>query len=235
MNRHILRNTHALQPRKLATVDPRSIPSLLASILAPPLCAACDRPCALRDPVCDRCADALARVRPGVALVPGLEQVAYAARYDGVARELVAALKFGRRLQVASVLADALARAVAPLAAGSVVVPVPAAPTRRRRRGFDPAELIAVALAARLGLELAHPLRRDNGPRQVGRRRADRLASPPRIEVSGVAPASALVVDDVLTTGATLAACADALRGAGCLRIRGAAFARALGPGTAAA
>jgi ComF family protein len=209
-------------------VDPRSIPSFLASLLAPPLCAACDRPCALRHPICERCSHALARERPGVAFVPGLEHVAYAARYEGVARELVAALKFGRRLQVAAVLARALAPVVAPVDGDVVAVPVPAAPTRRRRRGFDPAELIAGALAAELGLRIAHPLRRGDGPRQVGRRRADRLASPPRVEAGGSVAASVLLVDDVLTTGATLSACAAALRRGGAGRVCAAAFARAL-------
>jgi ComF family protein len=208
-------------------VDSRFIPSLLASLVAPPLCAACDRPCALREPICGRCADALARERAGVALVAGLEPVAYAAPYDGVARELVAALKFGRRLQLAAVMARALAAAVS-VPGEAVVVAVPAAPMRRRRRGFDPAELIASALAAELGLALARPLRRADGPRQVGRHRADRLASPPRVEAVVPVSHSALVVDDVLTTGATLRSCADALRRAGARRVRGAAFARAL-------
>jgi predicted amidophosphoribosyltransferase len=69
-------------------------------------------------------------------------------------------------------------------------------------------------------------LRRVGAGRQVGRRRADRLGRPPRIEIKGPVPRSVLLVDDVLTTGATISACARALRGAGALRIVAITFSR---------
>ena len=71
-------------------------------------------------------------------------------------------------------------------------------------------------------------LRRLGGSRQVGRRRAERLGRPPRIEAHGAAPRSVLLVDDVLTTGATISACARALRGAGAARVVAVTFARRL-------
>jgi competence protein ComFC len=167
---------------------------------------------------------------PGaVAIVPGVGEVAWAAPYEGVARELIAALKFRARLTLVRPLAAAIAAALPPIGAEWSVVAVPAAPGRRRRRGFDPAELLAAALAAALGLELAAPLRRSNGPRQVGRRRRERLAAPPGFRAVVTGPRRALLVDDVLTTGATLRSCALALRVAGCVETRGAVFARALG------
>ncbi|MGV1050451.1 MAG: ComF family protein, partial [Solirubrobacterales bacterium] len=69
--------------------------------------------------------------------------------------------------------------------------------------------------------------RRGSG-RQVGRRRAERLAHPPRIRATGAAPRSVMLVDDVLTTGATLSACARALRAAGATRVVAVTFARRL-------
>ncbi len=89
---------------------------------------------------------------------------------------------------------------------------VPAAPSRSLRRGFDPAEEIAARLAAVTGLPAA-PLRRANARPQVGRSRSARLSDPPRVwAVGGVS--TVLLLDDVQTTGATLRACAEALRGA---------------------
>jgi predicted amidophosphoribosyltransferase len=96
---------------------------------------------------------------------------------------------------------------------------VPPAPRRLRRRGFDPAHEIARALATLRGLPLAECLRREDGPRQVGRPRAERTSRPPRVHLSGPAPARAILVDDVWTTGATLIACARALREGGSTHI----------------
>ena len=84
------------------------------------------------------------------------------------------------------------------------IVPVPPAPPRLRRRGFDPAGELAAALAERLEAPLEPCLARRGGGRQVGRRRAERVGHPPRIHAARPAPRSVLLVDDVLTTGATL-------------------------------
>ena len=108
------------------------------------------------------------------------------------------------------------------------VVPVPTARARSARRGFDPAGELAAALADRAGLRLRPCLARRGAGRQVGRRRAERVGRPPRIHASGEAPRSALLVDDVLTTGSTLAAAARALRDAGAVRVVAITFARRL-------
>ncbi|HEX5375455.1 MAG TPA: phosphoribosyltransferase family protein, partial [Solirubrobacterales bacterium] len=82
--------------------------------------------------------------------------------------------------------------------------------------------------AAGTELPLAACLRRSGGGRQVGRRRADRLGHPPQVHVRGEVPRSVLLVDDVLTTGATLSACARALRSAGAVRVVAITFTRRL-------
>jgi predicted amidophosphoribosyltransferase len=151
--------------------------------------------------------------------VPGLDEIWSAAPYEGAARHLVAALKFGSRIVLAEEAAALIVeRAPADFLDGGIV-PVPPAPLRRRRRGFDAAEAIAVALTRATGLPLARCLARTQGRRQVGRRRAERLADPPSVRAVSPVPMQALLVDDVTTTGATLAACAQALRAAGTTRV----------------
>jgi competence protein ComFC len=163
--------------------------------------------------------------------VAGLDAAWSAAPYEGVPRELVAALKFRRLMPLARRAAEAIASgAPAGLVAGDLV-PVPPAPWRMRARGIDAAEEIAVALARLNGATLARCLARADGPRQVGRPRSERLADPPRVKLIGAAPRMAVLVDDVATTGATLSACARALRAGGALRVVGITFARSLGPG----
>jgi len=145
-----------------------------------------------------------------------------------VARDLVTALKFRRLLPVAGLMAERIQwLAPASLLSGAIV-PVPTATLRSLRRGFDPAAEIAVALAERTGVPLSGCLGRTGGGRQVGRRRADRLGHPPRVHLRGEVPRSVLLVDDVLTTGATLSACAKALRGAGAVRVCAVTFTRRL-------
>ena len=108
------------------------------------------------------------------------------------------------------------------------IVPVPTAPLRTMARGFDPAAELAGALAEKTGLPLSACLARSGIGRQLGKRRAQRIGHPPRIRTIGEVPRSVLLIDDVLTTGATLSACAQALRSAGSVRIAAITFARRL-------
>lgn len=220
----------------------------LRAALAPPACAACRAPLVAADAILCRGCRAelpwLPAARCPRCGLPGrcgdrcpARAAAYAAAwapvaYDGPARALVAALKFRGALPVAELMAAQIA-AGAPraLLAGATVVPVPAHPARRRARGFDQSARIAAALAARTGLPLAPCLRRAGAPtRQLGASRAARLAAARRlaIAVAGRPPARALLVDDVHTTGATLDACARALRAAGSADVAAVAYARAL-------
>ena len=201
------------------------MPRRLLALIAPPLCAVCGRDCG-HGPFCAGCARAIATAPPQPFAVPGIDQALAAAPYDGVARGLIAALKFGRRVALADAAAVAIQSRLDPFVSGTVV-PVPADPWRRRIRGFDPAKLIAESLARRLELPLSECLSRRHAARQVGKARVERLASAPSITVRPPVPTRPILVDDVTTTGATLAECARALRHAGSLEILALTFARA--------
>ena len=201
----------------------------VVSCLVPPLCAACGRASRPDAVLCTRCSRRLGEAEPLSGGGPsGLDRAWSAAAHEGVARDLVVALKFRRLLPVAGEMAGRIARLAPPSVLSGAIVPVPTAPLRTLGRGFDPATELAAALAELAGLEISPCLARSGAGRQVGRRRSQRIGRPPRLRLCGEAPPSALLVDDVLTTGATLSACAGALRRAGAIRVAAITFTRRL-------
>jgi predicted amidophosphoribosyltransferase len=134
--------------------------------------------------------------------------------YDGrAARELVARIKYRNHRSALDGLAAAMAGSV--VTAPDVVTWAPTTVERRRTRGFDHAELLARAVARRLGRPCRPLLRREPGPAQTGRLLAERHAEPPRLSARTAVAGRVLVVDDVVTSGATCSAAAAALRDAG--------------------
>ncbi len=156
-----------------------------------------------------------------------------AVAYEGPARALVRALKYRGAAGLADPLAAAIAAGAPPalLSPGAVLVPVPMPAPRRRRRGYNQAERIAAALARRSGLPCSDCLVRAPAPRQVGRGRQQRLLDTGRDIRCAVRapPARTVLVDDVATTGATLAACAAALSAHGAGSVAAVTYARTPG------
>ena len=136
--------------------------------------------------------------------------------FDGTARSTLLALKYRNRRSVARHVARLMVRRL-----GLAQVPVDVvtwAPTSRARlahRGFDQAELLARAVARELGVPCRRLLYRSHGAAQTGRSRAERLAGPQFRSRRAVRPLTVLLIDDVVTTGATLLAAQQALQGAG--------------------
>lgn len=147
--------------------------------------------------------------------------------YEGVAKDLIGRLKFSG----AQAAARSIAQALAPLlTTHTVIVPVPTATSRVRRRGYDQAKLIAKRLARQTGLEYRDCLARLGQAHQVGASRQQRLkqlSGAYRIKRPLKANQTVLLVDDVLTTGATLEGAAATLKSAGIKRIEAIVFAQA--------
>ena len=191
------------------------------------ICSACAASMPTIGDACPRCA--LASPRGAIcgaclSRAPPLDATIAAWRYAFPADRLLQAFKYGGRLALAEPLAHALADAVrerdVPLP--DCLVAMPLAPRRQRERGFNHAHEIARRVSSYLAIPLARELRRTrDAPPQAGltlreRTRNVRDAFEAR---EGVTDRAVAIVDDVMTTGATLRAAALALRKAGAVRV----------------
>lgn len=150
-----------------------------------------------------------------VSAPPGIDECHALLDYEGEVCALVAGIKYRNDRRILARLADEMASLVAP-PQGVVVTWAPTTAARRRERGFDQAELLARAVARRWRVPCRGFLERMDGPAQTGRNRAARLGGAvfvPRRKRPLTTPV--IIVDDVLTTGATLSAAAHVLRANG--------------------
>lgn len=193
-------------------------------------CPVCRRPA---PSICGSCLAALPRWAPPPMGVWGDDRVAglgldrFSAlfAYEPPVARMILAAKNGGRHDVLAVLGHALARQLfTQTVAGDglgekvgvdVVTWVPASRRQARRRGYDQGRELALAAARPLGLPARPLLRRAGREAQAGRNRIDRLAGPSLQARGRCRPARVLLVDDVATTGASLARAAAVLRAAG--------------------
>jgi predicted amidophosphoribosyltransferase len=175
--------------------------------------------------VCSRCASSLERA-PSLAVPLGVDSCFALLDYEG-ARRLITSLKNGGRRDLVGWLAAQLVTCARP-PAGAVITWAPTGAERRRARGFDQAELLARAVARRWRLPCSGLLRRAPGPAQAGRTAAERRENP-SFAVVKACPEVVVLVDDVVTTGATLTGAARALRAGGSTTVTAVVAARSPG------
>ena len=240
-----MRRLHALSARHAcrARRDLAACWTACLDLLLPRACARCGGPVEFDAVLCRRCARSLPRLsgdaapRAPTPLTTWVAEVAYAGEFE----QWIHRFKYPRRglagldarpaALLATLATDAASRLPPPRP--RLVVPVPIHPRRHRARGFHPAGVLAEAVAHALAahcvpdaLVTTRETASQTGLDRAARRRNVRGAFAPRLGF--VAERAVVLVDDVVTTGATLAACARALRRAGAREIHAICVARKL-------
>jgi ComF family protein len=152
--------------------------------------------------------------------------------YAGKYRLLLVAYKFGRRLDLGNFLAEKIARTLTAISVRegldrrAALVPVPPRPGKVKKAGWDQVEYLSRRLEAQRGNMAAIPVLRclERLPSKIQKElgREERLKNlQGRIRLSGKAPRIAIIIDDVMTTGATLDACASVLKQNGTEKVYG--------------
>lgn len=182
-------------------------------------------------PACYRCgrAESFNIICGGCASTTALADVWVATGYEAAAKQLVKRLKFDRAQSAASIIALTMSETLPYLRPETIVTHIPTANVRVRQRGYDQAQLIARQLAHLRGLSYQRLLTRQGKSRQVGASRLERqrnlhdafvLRRPYNLQGTPV-----VIVDDVLTTGATIEAAAHVLAKTGSPDVSAALFA----------
>lgn len=177
--------------------------------------------------------------------MPDFDQGRSFGLYAGDLRRLILRMKFGRHERLGHRLGELLAfpwNSIEGLrdVVMPVIVPVPLHPSRRRERGFNQAQLLAGGLVKALGRGSAAPAqrvvseclcRKRATPPQTGlsltARRENLRGAFEVVKAESIRERTVVIVDDVMTTGATLSACARTLKNAGAARVIGLTLARA--------
>lgn len=207
----------------------------LLDLLFPPKCPFCGALLGEEDLPCPACRRDLPWLR-GPASERMVELTAgcvSALRYQDKVRQAIHGYKFGglsaRSQLFGSLIAQALrGRDVT----GDLVTWPSLSPKRLRKRGYDQAQLLALRVGEELGLPVVRTLRKADRPAQSGiseeaRRRANLLGAYTALSPENFKGKTVLLIDDVVTSGATLSECAKVLQLAGARRVRCATLARA--------
>ena len=161
----------------------------------------------------------------------GFAGVQSAVWLDDGARRAVHRFKYDGWWRVADAMAQVIVGSV-PIPRDSTLVPIPLSAGRERTRGYNQSAVLAEAMAKRLGLTVDPVLRRsrETGTQTALTPEARRANLAGAFAVISTPPVNPVLVDDVFTTGATLAEAAEALLAAGAPRVSGVSFARAVRP-----
>ena len=232
----LARSLRATLARSLNVALPRLCPSCRDLVADNGLCPLCwSKVAFIAPPYCPRLGIPFA-YDPGPGILsmqaiadpPAFARARAAVRYDDVARALVHAFKYGDRLDLAPLLGGWMARAGAELLDGAdALVPVPLHWRRLWTRRFNQSAALAAAISRHCGVAVAHgALRRVKATQQqVGLSRSERagnvqgafrVAPGAKAEIAG---RRLILIDDVLTSGATADACARALMRAGAAQV----------------
>lgn len=215
----------------------------IVELITPQHCLSCSRSGEI---ICDSCLPRLATASAGTCVRCNrisaggktcvscrnhivIRGVSVASYYDGTVKELILRLKFHRDRSAARAAAELiLTRINSKTMLFDVITAVPVSPNRFRERGYNQAELIAKEVSRNLNVPYRTLLGRNNGEHQLGKDRKTRMEQVKMVfyPQKSIGNDRILIIDDVVTTGATLDACSRVLKAAGAKNVWGAVIAK---------